>query len=268
MSRPRAFGSLALLLLFAAPAHGIPVPGLFNTGVGDNGSPLSFGSVDPHYALVASADPLYPGPNSLVANPIPSGYWLANSATSQWIAPAQNQNYPGPGTPHPAGLYTYRLSFNLTGIDPNTVVVTGNWGCDNIGSAIRINGVTVGFSPPGYNPLSAFSVASGFVAGINQLDFVVNNYSAGGSNPTGLRVQGISGSGTATVGVGDSPVPGGVELSRPFPNPSRGLARFDFALPRAARVRVGTESGYCPYLIVSVPFGGMDEFGTHYSWQP
>lgn len=239
MSRSLASWCWILPLLFAAPAHGIPVPGLFNTGVGNTGAALPFGSVDPHYVLVSSADPLFPGPNSLVANPIPAGFWLANDAASQWIAPAQNQNYPGPGTPHPAGLYTYRLTFDLAGIDPSTVVITGEWGCDNAGSAIRINGVIVTMVSPGYNPLRAFTVASGFVSGINQLDFEVNNFAAGGSNPTGLRVRGIGGTGTATVGVGDEPAPGAIQLSRPFPNPSRGFARFDFALPRAAHVRVG-----------------------------
>jgi hypothetical protein len=238
VSRFRASWSCALLLLLAPPVHATPVPGLFDTGVDDTGALLPFGAVDPHYALVSSADPLYPGPNSLVADPIPFGFWFPNSSTSQWIAPAQNQAFPGPGTPHPAGLYTYRLTFDLAGIDPSTVVVTGNWGCDNAGSAIRINGTEVSFVAPGYNPLQPFSITAGFVTGINQLDFVVSNAAAGGSNPTGLRVQGIIGTGTATVGVGDALAPSGIELSRPFPNPSGGLARLGFTLPRAARVRV------------------------------
>lgn len=40
------------------------------------------------------------------------------------------------------------------------------------------------------------------------------------------------------VAVGDGPAPSAVEMAPPAPNPARGTARLDFALPRAGRVRL------------------------------
>jgi hypothetical protein len=173
----------------------------------------------------------------VVANPIAAGYWFANSSTSKWIAPALAQGYPSGGTPHPAGLYKYRLSFDLTGIDPGTVAISGNYGADN-SVTIQLNGASAGAATAGYNPLVHFSIASGFVAGENHLDFLVTNLSASGSNPTGLRVQGLSGNGTATLGVGDGNTPRSLELLAPYPNPASRFSRVAFALPRAAHARL------------------------------
>jgi len=167
---------------------------------------------------------------------IPAAYWLANSATSKWIAPAADENYPSLGTPHPGGDYIYRISFDLTGFDFNTVSISGTWGVDNAGT-IRLNGVYTGSNTTSYNPLVPFSLSSGFHAGINDLDFVINNYAAGGSNPTGVRVDELSGAGTATASVGAGLEGQALALSVPFPNPTRGLARFHYTLPRAGMVR-------------------------------
>jgi hypothetical protein len=223
--------------LWATSAHAAPIPGLFNTGVDESSTPLPGGSVDPHYALIASADPSYPGPNAIIPSVIPAAYWFANSATSKWIAPAANENFPGAGTPHPGGNYTYRLSFDLTGFDFSTASITGKWGVDNSG-AIRLNGVSTGIGSPSYNPLIPFTISSGFHAGINDLDFVITNFAAGGSNPTGVRVDALSGTATAVAGVGAGLEGQALDLSVPFPNPAHGLARFTFTLPRAGMVRL------------------------------
>jgi hypothetical protein len=57
---------------------------------------------------------------------------------------------------------------------------------------ILINGVSLGLANPGnFGERSAaneFSIASGFIDGVNALDFVVNN-AGDGINPTGLRVE-------------------------------------------------------------------------------
>jgi hypothetical protein len=237
MSKTRILVSSLLMWMWATTVHADPIPGLFNTGVDNSNVTLVGGSVDPHYSLIASADPAFPGPGAIVATVIPTTYWAANSATSKWIAPAANENYPSGGTPHPAGDYTYRISFDLAGINFSTVSITGKWGVDNSG-VIRLNGVSTGISTSSYNPLVNFSISSGFRAGINDLDFVVHNLPAGGSNPTGLRVEGISGTGTATVGVDEVQKDQALDLSVPFPNPARGLARFYYTLPRAGMARL------------------------------
>jgi hypothetical protein len=173
----------------------------------------------------------------VVASPIAAGYWIANTATSKWIAPAMAEGYPTGGTPHPAGTYTYRLTFDLTGIDPNTVTIGGYAGVDNVG-AIKLNGAALAMGIPSYNPLTSFSAHAGFVPGVNHLDFVVTNYSASGSNPTGLRVSGLTGTGTATTAVGSGAAPQELELLAPWPNPATRQSRIAFALPQGTHLRL------------------------------
>jgi len=49
--------------------------------------------------------------------------------------------------------------------------------------------VVVVISSVGYSSLGPFTLGSGFIAGINTLDFVVNNIGGEITNPTGLRVE-------------------------------------------------------------------------------
>jgi len=162
-----------------------PIPGIYNTGVDNNNVLLAAGAVDPHYQLTASADSSYPGPNSWVVNdgyPMPP--WLTNGPDSKWIAPRNAQNIG-----NLPGNYTYRLIFNLTGLQPNAAVINGNWALDNSGVDILLNGVSTGQSNTnGFGVFSAFMITNGFLGGTNTLDFVVNN-AGSTTNPTGLRVE-------------------------------------------------------------------------------
>jgi hypothetical protein len=228
---------LATLSMFVANAAvAVPVPGLYNTGVDDSRSAIGDGAVDSHYALIGSADPSYPGPSAYACWPIAAGFWLSNDAASRWIGPAPNEGYPSGAPPHPTGDYTYRLAFDLTGLNPATVSISGNWGVDNSGTVL-INGVSVA-TTSSYNPLPAFSITSGFVAGVNHLDFVVNNWIAGGANPTALRVANLSGTASALVGVPQARTASGLELALPVPNPAQRQTRIAFSLPRAGEARV------------------------------
>lgn len=231
---PKLLPLLGLLLVAAAAAE--PIPGLFDTGVDGSGALLPDGAVDPHYALVVSADPAYPGPAAIAANPIAAGFWVANGPASRWIAPAPNEAYPG-SPPHPDGTYVYRLLVDLTGFDPATVELHGSFAADN-SAGIRLNGSATGATAGSYTPLFPFSITSGFVAGTNELDFVVTNVVSGGSNPTGLRVQGLAGSGSTAVSALEGAGRASFALSPPFPNPMRDAARVRFALPLPATVRL------------------------------
>ncbi len=158
---------------------------LFNTGVDATGAALAGGSVDPHYKLILSPDTTFTGPDAIVTSHIAEGYWVPQSATAKWIAPSANQSYPGATPCNASGTYAYRTTFDLTGFDPATARITGGWGADNSGTAVRLNGVSLGITAGSYAPLTAFTISAGFVAGTNTLEFELLDQGC----PSGLRVE-------------------------------------------------------------------------------
>ena len=158
---------------------------LFNTGVDDQGLPLAAGSIDPHYALIESADPTFTGPDAIVPTSIAEGFWLPQSETSQWIAPSIDQTYPNPSPCNAAGTYVYRTTFSLSADDAPTFGVTGAWAADNAGTDILLNDVSLGITAASYTPLSPFTIDTGFIAGTNTLDFEILDSGC----PNGLRVE-------------------------------------------------------------------------------
>ena len=186
--------SLKSLLFVAFPwaasvACAATLPGLFNTGLDSNGVALVNGAIDPHWRLVQSADATAPGPNALVVTdtlfPIVTGPWLASSVSSKWIGPMANQS-----AGSAAGDYRYRLTPDLTGLEPASAVITLRISSDNATTDILLNGVSTGLSYDGnFTALSAvLTISSGFVDGTNTLDFVVNNASTT-ANPTAFRAE-------------------------------------------------------------------------------
>lgn len=167
-----AFG---LLVLGPTAAAQVVVPTLFNTGVTSAGALLADGAVDPHYQLLTSASASYPvGSPLYVVNsttyPIPP--WMANGPNSKWLSV---QTVPAGVA---AGTYTYRTTFDLTGYNPSSASIIGQWAMDDDGLDILINGASTGFSYSGPNQFGffhPFSISTGFVPGVNTLDFVVHN---------------------------------------------------------------------------------------------
>ena len=161
---------LALLLL-ANNAVAIPIPGLANTGV--NG----IGVADSNYTLTSS--PSGGTAIGITANP----NWVAAPTGSNWIG-VTNGN-----VTDPVGIYVYRSTFDLTGVSLATFSISGAWATDN-NASIFLNGLDTGITKgnTGFTSLSSFSIGSGFLSGINTLEFKVNNISGGGLNPTGLLV--------------------------------------------------------------------------------
>ena len=178
------------------------VPGTFATGVGVDGQPLAGGSIDPHFTLLTNPNDSL-STDVFVQTNVP-GAWLANSSSSKWVGPladtiaADGSTDEGEG----AGVYVYRTQIDLTNFDPNTVQITGGWASDNAGLALRVNGVATGLTNTAQFPvLTPFTIdivnAPGLVAGVNTLDFVVENAGAGF---TGLRVEGLQASGAIAPG--------------------------------------------------------------------
>ncbi len=165
--------------------HAAQIPKLYNTGVDDTGKILGNNVVDPHYTLAVSPDPGFPGPEARTLNPgFPVGPWLAEGPDSRWIAPRAQQ-----GTGNQPGDYTYKTTFDLTGFDPAKAHITGRWSTDNAGVDILLNGTSLGLANTGqFVVWTDFEIAEGFVAGVNTLEFVVNNAEPG-VNPTGFRAE-------------------------------------------------------------------------------
>ncbi|MCE9567335.1 MAG: RHS repeat protein [Planctomycetes bacterium] len=164
---------------------------LFDTGVSSPGTALGDNQTDSHYSLVSPG--LMPGATrTLTADGFPIGPWVGNSSGSRWVVPAATD---GNGDAA-AGKFDYQTTFDLTGIDPSTVTISGNWAADDA-ATVYLNGVNTGvtIASPGYGSLVSFSLTTGFRAGVNDLDFVVTN----GGGPTGLRVSGLTGSGESAA---------------------------------------------------------------------
>ncbi len=170
------------------------VPGLFDTGVDETSAVLVDGSVDSHYVLTvnpngAPLDPVIVEDSTVFPIAPPAGPWVANTDRSKWVGPAFFTDMGA------AGDYTYVLGFDLTDFDPSSVIIVGSWATDNAGVDIFLNGVATGNPNPTtqFTALTPFTIATGFQAGTNTLEFVVNNSSVG---YTGLRVDGLRGLGT------------------------------------------------------------------------
>lgn len=175
------------------------VPGVFGTGLGADGQPLPAGAVDPHYTLIVNPDNTESSV-ALVQSNIP-GAWLPNSATSKWIGPrADTVNAAAMAADDGEGFgtYVYRTQIDLTGFDLSTVKIQGSWATDNFGLAIRVNGAATGLvndTGVTFGALKPFVIdivnAPGLIAGVNTIDFVVNNADVA-TGFTGLRIDGLS----------------------------------------------------------------------------
>ncbi|MCX6923321.1 MAG: hypothetical protein NT154_08960, partial [Verrucomicrobia bacterium] len=113
-----------------------PIPDLFNSGVNSNRVALADSAIDPHYQLIAN--PATGSTNVIVETGIPAPPWVANSATSKWIGPQANTGGSA------GGDYVYRAVIDLTGRDPSTLIINGQWASDNVGGDIQVNGHSTG----------------------------------------------------------------------------------------------------------------------------
>jgi hypothetical protein len=193
---------LAAVALFSGgvrQAQAGPIAGLYNTGVDASGNPLPDSTVgDPHYALVS-----VPGGSTtqLLVRGAAGGYpippYVGDDSLSAWIGPNNDHSLNGPN-----GVYDYRTTFSLAGLNAATASITGGWSTDNGGLQILLNGVDTGNPPTAFDQyahgFAPFTISGGFLAGVNTLDFIVNN----DGGPTALRVEM-----TGTARPGDAPEP-------------------------------------------------------------
>jgi hypothetical protein len=182
-------------ILGTMPVFAASISGLYNTGVNNNGTLATLGTVDSHYALVSvpggSAGTAWVVPPFLPAFPP----WCSGTTNSNWLSPADGAG--GIGYACDAGQYDYRLVFSMVDalgrpLDAATATITGYWAADNQVSLL-LNGTPVATNNTGFAGLSFFAVSSGFRTGTNTLDFLVINTPPTGANPSGLLVADLSG---------------------------------------------------------------------------
>jgi len=155
------------------------VTDLFDTGIDNSGNILGDGVADPHYSLISF--PIGTVSPAVTTPPgFPFGAWINNTATSKWISPNSSQ------ANGPVGSYIYETIFTLPA-SFSTASITGQWATDNEGVNILLNGNPIGITNNSQFDFVSFTISNSsyFKAGINTLDFVVNN----GGRPTGLQVN-------------------------------------------------------------------------------
>lgn len=176
------------LSVMSMQVSAVPITDLYNTGVDDAGNALSAFVNDTHYTITS------PGgftAKTVIEDGFPIPPWVANNANSRWIGPANNNAY-GPD----GGLMTFSTTFTIdNSADLSTVLISGSGAADDTIFDVKINGLSLGSLFGGFTALSSFSINTGFTTGINTLDFIVlNSTGFGNQNPTGLRIDNISGS--------------------------------------------------------------------------
>ena len=206
----------ACLLMIAGQAFSASPIAIFGTGhvMGSSNNLIGPGAVDGNFTLVScpTAEACVSNDNSgtssgynayvTLTGQYPFPLWLANTNSAYWIGPAIGGNE---NTIDAQGVYDYKQTFDLTGFDLRTVEIGGFFATDS-SATIKLNGVAVvGASNSSPSTLTAFSITTGFVSGINTIDFLVTNGpSPAAENPTGLFVE-LNGTGTLTNSLPSTP---------------------------------------------------------------
>lgn len=142
-----------------------------------------------------------------------------DNARLDWIADTPSGSHGGVGN---WTFFVFRQTFDLTGYDAATARLTIRWAADdsgeigadrgswipaftlNGGSFVNYPGSTPDHRIPTYSYCDWFTVSSGFVAGLNTIDFYVEGN--GQTDGFGLQVQSFT---------ADVPAPAGIALFLP-----------------------------------------------------
>lgn len=161
------FRLIGLVALIAMVTYAAPIAGVgpeYNTGAG-----LAGGASDPNWSIVS------PSQQGVVISATLPGPWLPNTVDSQWIW--QTADGTPVGTPEVGLTRTFRFEFTIgEGFDLSTASITGRWATDNFGDDILFNGVSTGQeNTVQFTDWTIFSLTSGFVTGLNYIEFVVRD---------------------------------------------------------------------------------------------
>lgn len=178
-------GAVLGLAALGGAAQAKPITALFNTGLGNDGQLLGDRNKgEAHYQLVSAPDgTVTPLQTRAAIGGYPIGPWVGDDSMSRWIGPSKDSSMDGP-----VGRYDYQTTFNVDGSMLSAAKIAGRWSSDNEGLNILLNGISIGdVATPtdAYRSWHDFTIDRGFQAGMNTLDFIVQN----DGGPTGLRVE-------------------------------------------------------------------------------
>ena len=142
---------LRTVVLAAAMASSAAAQVIHNTGQGAQGS------TDPFWSTVQTGNVVIQSNANLYSG------WAASS-TSRWISLLDSRR-------QQRGTFDYFTTFDLTGYDVNSAVLSGRWTADDSGTLL-LNGNLLGSQSGQWGSFTAFTVNGGsgyFVAGVNTL---------------------------------------------------------------------------------------------------
>ena len=161
------------VIVFSAPTINL------STGLGINNRVIQLGAVaDRHWVVLnASAQTVYPGNADFASD------WVANNALSAWVSVNALSSHPAPCP------YTFYNNFSMAAFNVSTVVISGSWAVDNLGT-LSLNGNVLQTltAASSWTTLHAFSVTAAqgiFNLGMNSLSITLNC----DDSTDGIRVQ-------------------------------------------------------------------------------
>ena len=167
---------------------------LFHTGAG-----RKEGEPDWHWQIVAKSDEPNFQTRQAIVTPIVTirqsngklgRFQLPNNSRSAWISTDSRFSPPSKGV-----TYTFRTTFNLTGMLANTAVLHGKFIADDRVTAIRLNGRAIDFAqlhndlPNSFVEWAEFQVSDGFSPSVNVLEVDVWNTDAVQIKPGATELQ-------------------------------------------------------------------------------
>ena len=207
---------------------------LYSTGIGTNGLRLTDRASDPHYTLIEPSPITGPAVAVVTSGTFPTPPWIVGGTNSAWISPSARLRELGTAT---GSEYIYRTTFNLNGIDLNTLRIQGKVAADDTVSAIRLNGIAL--TTPG---------SIGF-DGYKNFDFTPGSTRYGdrflerGFLGTGRHVA-VTGDTSGTTGEDGEPLPLGAGV-----HGSIGSVWWTWRAPSNCRVTVTTEGSQIPTIL-------------------
>jgi hypothetical protein len=163
---------LSLILIGSHPTQAEPIANV-STGLDSNNNVLTSGGLsDAHWTVTEQAGGSGAAQSVFPNNADWYGGWLANDSNSDWIARNANITNNGPAP------YTFTTTFDLTGFNLSTVVLSGGFAADDAGT-LNLNGTQISSVPDeAWGSLTSFSISGSsgdFVQGLNTLTITITD---------------------------------------------------------------------------------------------